>query len=73
MMPTCTTVACADAEGCCLVGGCVRRRYPDQFVTANTLNPASDLKKNAPALNGTLPRPSRDPRFIKRRRKELTR
>ena len=58
---------------CPLPGGCVRRRFPDQVAAVNPLKPASDLRDDAKALNGTKAREVRDPRFIKRNRKALTR
>jgi hypothetical protein len=53
-----------------LVGGCVVTRFKDvpQYVRAADRETARD---DAPALNGVKPRASRDPRFIKRRRKKL--
>lgn len=67
-MPTCAFASCASVAFCSLPGGCIR----DRFQPADPK--ASDLKKNARALNGVLPgRTNRDPRFIKRKRKELTR
>jgi hypothetical protein len=66
-MPTCLSVSCADATECSLVGGCVQRRFPQ----ASRIGEVSGLRDDAPALNGTKPRPSRDPKFIKRRRKPL--
>jgi hypothetical protein len=52
-----------------MVGGCVGRRFT--MPTSNPLRPADDLKKDAPALNGTKARASRDPRTTPRRRKAL--
>lgn len=64
----------------CAVDGCtdpdcqvcsVPRRFPKEsrrLVEAEQRG----LRDNAPALNGTKARASRDPRFIKRNRKALT-
>lgn len=47
----------------------VPRRFPQ---TAAALGRPDELKRSAPALNGTKPaRTNRDPTFIKRRRKPL--
>lgn len=62
---TCAFVSCAEADGCCLVGGCVAKRC------IASPKGASDIKKGARALAGTKPRPSRDPAHIKRTRKAL--
>lgn len=65
---TCAFEPCAP-DTCPLAGGCVRQRFPGHFLPKPAV---SELKKNAPALNGTLPgRTNRDPRFIKRKRKAL--
>lgn len=45
---------------------------PRRFPKPPAIVEGSDLKKGAPALVGTKPRASRDPRFIKRQRKALT-
>lgn len=46
-MTTCAFIPCADAETCCL-GGCIQQRF-------ETPREASELRKGAPALNGTVP------------------
>jgi len=61
----CAFVSCAEASACGLEGGCVARRFAPVDVSAEQQLPKSK------ALNGTLPRPSRDPWFIKRHRKAL--
>lgn len=64
---TCAFVDCAEAKRCALVGGCVNQRFEPSASNA------SDLKKGARKLVGTAPaRTNRDPRFIKRNRKPLT-
>lgn len=65
---SCAFDGCGDPASCCLVGGCVPRR----FGKCPTLSDRLAMKTNAPALNGTKPpREVRDPRFIKRKRKAL--
>jgi hypothetical protein len=68
---TCAFADCAEVAACCLPGGCVRQRFGPQPVKPRTLKEADGLREDAPALNGTKPWASRDPRFIKRRRKAL--
>ena len=70
-MATCAFAPCSQADECCvaLTGGCVQRRFHQHVPT---LVPPSELRKDAPALNGVRPRASRDPRFIKRKRKPLS-
>lgn len=62
---SCAFVGCDKAQACALVGGCVSMRFPATAAATERELPA------AKALNGTSPRASRDPRFIKRRRKAL--
>lgn len=63
---TCAFDACMPAT-CALEGGCVVQRFAHvpKYTRADT------LRKDAKALNGTKPRPSRDPRFITRTRKAI--
>jgi hypothetical protein len=66
---SCATTGCDNPD--CPVCS-VPRRFP-QTVHKTLADGAGDgLKDNAPALNGTKVRASRDPRFIKRSRKPLT-
>lgn len=67
-MAGCAFGDCVDPE--CLVCS-VSRRFP-QTVARAVAADADGLRDDAPALNGTKPRASRDPRFIKRSRKALT-
>lgn len=63
---TCAFVECAAVQSCCLPGGCVTRRY-------GPAAPRRDATRGH-ALTGTKPaRASRDPRFVKRRRKVVLR
>lgn len=69
-MSTCAFVPCDQVTECCLVGGCITKR----FGKAPTRNAQLELRKNTsnPTRNGINPtRASRDPRFIKRKRKAL--
>lgn len=68
-MSTCAFVSCVEAADCGLVGGCV----PLRFAHVPKYEKASTLRANAPALTGTKPRASRDPRFTPRKRKAITR
>ena len=63
---TCAFEGCLRPEACCLVGGCVQQRFAQTPVAEHVL-PASK------ALNGTKPRPVRDPARIRRPRKAITR
>lgn len=73
MVDSCAFLPCEHVERCALRadGRCVARMFPQPEAKARTLKDAEGLKMNAPALNGTKGRASRDPRFIKRRRKAL--
>jgi hypothetical protein len=62
---TCAFAPCEDVAQCVFESGCVNHRF------VRSQGPQEQLKKSAPALNGTKPRASRDPRFIKRKRKAL--
>lgn len=67
-MPTCAFTRCGDADECCLLGGCVARRFPGEAQQA----PRDPELPASEALNGTKPgRPVRDPVFTSRRRKAL--
>lgn len=71
-MTTCAFVPCAEVVSCPLPGGCVQQRFGAAPVRMpKTLREAEGLKASAPMEVGTQPRASRDPRFIKRRRKAL--
>ena len=72
-MPTCAFVDCAEVTSCCLVGGCVRQRFGrGPASTVRLVAPTVDeLPKNARSGLTPKPRASRDPWFIKRRRKAL--
>ena len=65
---SCALLACSLVKECALVGGCVNKRFPPPA------GPSQDvIKQGARKLAGEKPaRESRDPRFIKRRRKPLT-
>jgi len=65
--PDSTPTCCAFQD--CGDPACPVCSVPRRFPPVNKR--ASDLHPNAPALVGTKPRASRDPRFIKRRRKPL--
>jgi hypothetical protein len=67
-MASCATVSCEEATACGLEGGCTRQRFGQR----TPLVPPSDLRDDARALNGTKPRAVRDPRFMKRKRKAIT-
>lgn len=63
----CATEDCGNPD--CPV--CSIARVNQRFTPQLFEDERADLKKDAPALNGTKGRPSRDPHFIKRRRKPL--
>ena len=64
-MTSCAFTSCYESESCSLVGGCTRRR----FGSAESWATNTKLK----AMNGTKPaRTNRDPSFIKRPRKAIT-
>lgn len=71
--PSCATAPCADVTDCALSGGCVVERFGPQVPSRASWQAADGVKDGAPALNGTKARASRDPRFIQRRRKALSR
>lgn len=67
-MSSCAYVPCLEATSCGMVGGCIEQR----FGRAPTRAQQSEIRKNAPALNGTKPgRTNRDPSLIARKRKAL--
>jgi hypothetical protein len=69
-MPSCTWVSCEEATDCAMVGGCITQRFGAQV---QKIVEPSELREDAKAFNGTKPaRTNRDPRFIKRNRKALT-
>jgi hypothetical protein len=71
---TCAFAPCEDSAACGLVGGCVRERFGEAPVrVAQTLREAEGLKASAPALAGTKARAGRDPKWVKRKRKVITR
>jgi hypothetical protein len=65
-------MSCCAIEGCDDVD-CPVCSVPRRFAHVPVYVRASELKKNAMAINGTKARPVRDPALIKRKRKALTR
>jgi hypothetical protein len=68
---TCAFEPCDVSTLCALSGGCVVRRFP-RVLSGDLVARDREGREDAKAFNGTKPRASRDPRFIKRRRKALT-
>jgi hypothetical protein len=66
---SCATTGCDDPD--CPVCS-VPRRFPQTAKKLVEERDTDGLRDDAPALNGTKQRPSRDPRFMKRQRKALT-
>lgn len=75
---SCAFLPCDEVARCALEGGCVVRRFPGQQpreleAARRSWKETEGLKPSAPALNGTKARASRDPRFVPRRRKAISR
>jgi hypothetical protein len=64
-MASCAIEGCDDPA-------CPVCSVPVRFPQADRIVEPPELKQGAMALNGTKPRPSRDPRTTPRRRKALT-
>jgi hypothetical protein len=68
---SCAFLDCKDVTTCCLAGGCVVTRFPEQ-QGRRTLAHSDHEQPKSQALNGTKPgRTVRDPALIKRARKPL--
>ena len=52
---TCAFLPCDQVDECCLVGGCVRKRFPQQFTRQQSTLSQEPIKKGQKALNGTKP------------------
>lgn len=57
---TCAFYPCAEVDRCCLVGGCVKQRFPQQFGAASAVT-TEPTKRGARKLAGTKPPKARAP------------